>query len=177
MAEPIVSLVVAAARNGVIGREGEMPWRLASDLKRFKRLTLGLPIVMGRRTFDSIGRVLPGRHTVVVTRDPGWSSPGAERAETPEDALAQARIWAAAKGVGEVAVLGGGQLYRALRDEAHLIRLTTVEAEPEGDTFFDLPEDRLWQQVSQLSRRAGQNDSHDTRYAVFTRRQALPQHK
>ena len=167
---PVVSLVVAAARNGTIGRDGDMPWRLRSDLRRFKTLTMGLPLVMGRRTFDGIGRALPGRHTFVVTRDADFSAWGTTRVANPAEGLAAARDRARSDGVREVCVVGGGEIYRALRDDADLVRLTLVEAEIDGDTTFDLPEPQRWREVSALRVPAGARDSHATRYAVFTRR-------
>ena len=170
MREPIVSLVVAAARNGTIGRDGDMPWRLSTDLRRFKRLTLGLPLVMGRRTFDAIGRPLPGRHTIVVTRDDGWSAKGVERASDPQAALEAGLERARREGLREVCVVGGGQIYCALRDSASVIRLTRVEAEIEGDTVFDLPEPDVWREVSRIDVADGPRDSHATRYGVFIRR-------
>ena len=168
--EPIVSLVVAAARNGVIGRDGDMPWRLSTDLRRFKRLTFGLPIVMGRRTFESIGRALPGRHTIVVTGNGSWSAPGTERAADPLSALEGARRWARTNARSEVAVVGGGTIYRALRDEARMIRLTRVEADIDGDTCFDLPEQGAWRETSRVFVPAGASDTHPTRYGVFIRK-------
>ena len=170
MSELIVSLVVAAARNGTIGRDGDMPWRLSTDLRRFKRLTLGLPLIMGRRTFDAIGRPLPGRHTIVVTRDPDWTAWGVEREADPQAALAAARDWALREGATEVCVVGGGQIYRALRDAASVVRLTRVEAEIDGDTTFDLPRRENWKEVSRVDVAAGARDSHATRYGVFIRR-------
>ena len=168
--EPVVSIVVAAARNGVIGRDGDMPWQLSTDLRRFKRLTLGLPIIMGRRTFESIGRALPGRHTIVVTGDGDWSAPGTERASDPLSALEGARRWARANARSEVAVVGGGTIYRALRDEARLIRLTRVQADIDGDTYFDLPEQAAWRETSCVFVPAGVRDTHPTRYGVFIRK-------
>ena len=168
--EPVVSFVVAAAANGTIGRDGDMPWRLSSDLRRFKRLTMGKPLVMGRRTFDAIGRALPGRPTFVVTRDADFSARGTTRAAGPREALAAARERAKRDGAFEICVVGGGQIYEALRDEADIVRLTLVEAEIEGDTHFELPSSREWREVSRVRLPAGPNDSHATRYGVFTRR-------
>ena len=168
--EPLVSFVVAAARNGTIGRDGEMPWRLARDLKRFKQVTLGKAMVMGRRTFDSIGRSLPGRHTIVVTRDASWSAWGAERASDPDDGLRRAFEWTRAKGGREVCVAGGGEIYRALRDRAAMLRLTRVEADIEGDTLFDLPDPARWREVSAVTVPAGPRDTHPTRYSLLLRR-------
>jgi len=129
-ARPRITLVAAVARNGVIGRAGALPWRLPADLRRFREVTWGHPVVMGRRTWESIGRPLPGRRNIVVTRRFGYRAPGAEVAGSPEAALS------VAAGAGEVMVIGGGELYAAFLPLAARILLTEVEAEPEGDAFF-----------------------------------------
>ncbi len=124
-----VSVIAAVARNGVIGNQGKMPWRLPEDLKRFKAITMGHVLLMGRETYDSIGRPLPGRRTVVVTRQHGWSMPGVEVAHSIEGAFEQA-------GDAEVFVAGGGDVYRQTIDRADRIYLTTIDRVVEGDTFF-----------------------------------------
>lgn len=172
MSEPVVSLVVAAARNGVIGRDGDMPWRLRADLARFKRLTLGRPLVMGRRTFASIGRPLPGRHTIVVTRDRDWHARGTEVANDPQAGLERALRWAREHGEPEACIVGGGEIYDALRERATLMRLTLVDAEPDGDTRFALPDDG-WERLSDVHVPAGPRDSHATRYGLLRRRRAF----
>jgi dihydrofolate reductase len=126
---PQVELVVAVARNGVIGRGNALPWRLPADLAHFKRTTLGHPILMGRRTWESIGRPLPGRTNLVLTRDPGFAAPGAGVVHSVEAALALA-------GPGPLMVIGGAELYRACLPRAGVLHLTTVEADVEGDVHF-----------------------------------------
>ena len=128
-----VSIVAAIARNGVIGRDNAIPWRIPADVERFKALTTGHAVVMGRRTWDSLPtrfRPLPGRRNVVVTRDPGWSEAGAERAGSLEEALGLL------EDAEHVFVIGGAEIYAAALPIADELRLTEIDAEVEGDTFF-----------------------------------------
>jgi dihydrofolate reductase len=124
------SLVVAMARNRVIGRDNALPWRLPADLAYFKRVTMGHPVIMGRRTHESIGRPLPGRMNIVVSRNPGYSAPGCIVVPSLEAA------WAAAGDAEEVAVIGGTSLFEAALPGADRIHLTEVDAEVPGDTWF-----------------------------------------
>ncbi len=126
----IRSLVVAMARNRVIGRDNALPWRLPEELAHFKRVTMGHPIVMGRRTWESIGRPLPGRQNIVVTRTPGYAAPGCTVVGSLEEA------WQAAGDVSEVCVIGGTTLFEETLPIAERIHLTEVEAEVAGDTWF-----------------------------------------
>jgi len=139
-----VTLVAAIARNGVIGVDGGLPWHLPDDLRRFKELTLGHVLVMGRKTYESIGHPLPGRTTIVVTRSPSWDSAAAEVrvAGSVSDA-----IEAAAALDDEVFVVGGAQVYAAALPLADRLELTWVDAEPEGDTTFPELDGRDWLQV------------------------------
>lgn len=139
-----VTIVAAVARNGVIGVDGGLPWRLPEDMRRFKELTLGHVLVMGRRTYESIGRPLPGRTTVVVTRSPDWEAgaDGVLRAGDVEEALTLA-----AELDDEVFVVGGAQVYAAALPLADRLELTEVEAEPAGDTFFPAVEWSRWREV------------------------------
>lgn len=128
-----VSLVAAVARGGVIGRDGTIPWRAPEDMRRFRELTIGHPVVMGRLTWDSLPdrlRPLPGRRNVVVTRNPDWHADGAERAASLDDALDRL------DGASHVFVIGGAQLYAAALPVADELLLTEVDVEVEGDTFF-----------------------------------------
>jgi dihydrofolate reductase len=126
----IVSLVVAVARNGVIGRDNELPWKLPADLAYFKRVTMGHPVIMGRRTYESIGKPLPGRKNIVLTRDASYGAPGCTVVNRLEDA------WKAAGGARDVCVIGGATLFEETLPIAERIHLTEVEADVEGDTFF-----------------------------------------
>jgi dihydrofolate reductase len=124
----MIVLILARATNGVIGRDGGLPWHLPADLKRFKALTMGRPMIMGRKTFDSFPAPLPGRRHIVLTRDRDWQAHGAEVVHDVDAALALA-------GEGEVFVIGGAEIFDLFRDRADRIELTDVAAEPEGDTF------------------------------------------
>jgi dihydrofolate reductase len=125
-----IILIAAVGTNGVIGRDNDLPWRIREDLQRFKQLTLGHTLVMGRKTYDSIGRPLPGRRTVVVTRQPAWSADGVDIAHSLEEALGYD---------GTLYVAGGGDIYRQAIPHADALELTEVDQSPEGDvTFPDL---------------------------------------
>ncbi len=163
-------LVAAVAENGVIGREGDMPWSLPTDLRHFRRLTLGKPVVMGRRTFESIGRPLPGRHNIVVTRDRGFAAEGVEVVHGVEAALERAREVAAAGGATEVAVVGGGALYRATIGRADRLYITRVEASPEGDTRFPEIDSAVWHKVSEERPPRAEKDTAAVHFTVYERR-------
>jgi dihydrofolate reductase len=136
---PPLVLVVAVSENGVIGREGGLPWHLPEDLKHFRRVTTGHAIVMGRRTWESIGRPLPDRRSIVVTRTPGYVAPGADVAPDLEKALALAYA-----GDPEPRVIGGGQLYAAALPRATRVYLTRVHRVVDGDTFFPALDAAEW---------------------------------
>lgn len=169
MTEPIVSLVAAVARNRVIGADNAMPWRLASDLRRFRRLTWGKPLVMGRRTFDSIGGALPGRHSIVVTRDREWKAAGVDVSHGVDDAIERAMAWASGR-ADEVCVVGGATIYEQAMPVADLLRLTHIEAEPEGDVLFPEWDAAEWRLVGSSDRPTGPRDDFATRYRVYRRR-------
>lgn len=171
MSDIAVALVAAVAANGVIGADGGMPWRLSSDLRRFKALTLGHPVVMGRRTFESIGKPLPGRLNVVVSRDGGITGPDVIVAPSPEAALARAAAAARAAGLDTVFVIGGGTIYAAAMPEADRLHITHVEAEPGGDTHFPPIDPALWEPIAEERVPAGDRDTAPTRYVVYKRRQ------
>lgn len=168
--KPILSIIVAAAENGVIGLDNDMPWRLSTDLKRFKALTLGKPVIMGRRTFESIGRPLPGRPNIVLTRDREFRADGACTVGSLDDAIALGQRLAAEAGVDEVCVIGGGKIYAQALPLADRIHLTRVLAEIDGDTHFPEIDPQLWNAVSQEEVPAGDKDSHPTRYFVYEKR-------
>ncbi|AKT52211.1 dihydrofolate reductase [Arsenicicoccus sp. oral taxon 190] len=134
-------LVAAVGRNRALGRDGRLLWQLPGDLPRFKALTTGRPMVEGRRTYDSIGKALPGRRTIVVTRDPSWSAPDAERAGSFEEALALA-------GPGEVCCAGGGEIYALALPHADRLELTEVDDAPAADTFFPEVDWSRWREVA-----------------------------
>jgi dihydrofolate reductase len=150
---PTVSLVAAVARNGVIGRDNGLAWHLSSDLKRFKALTMGKPMLMGRRTWDSIGRPLPGRRTLVLTRDRGFRAEGAETVHDWDAALA------AAAGT-ELMVVGGAEIYALALPQADRLHLTEVEAEPEGDVRFPAFDRARFRETFREPHPAGPRDEH-----------------
>lgn len=132
MDRPRIIIVVARAQNGVIGRDGKLPWHLPADLRRFKALTMGSVMVMGRRTFESLPGLLPGRRHIVLTRDPGWQAAGAEVAHSVDEALRLA-------GSEPVSVIGGADIFRRFMPSADRVELTEVLADIPGDTFIDDP--------------------------------------
>lgn len=147
-ADAVVCFVVAVAENGVIGRDGGLPWRLSSDLKRFRQLTMGKPVVMGRKTYDSIGKPLDGRENIVVTSDATFGAPGVTVARSSEEALRLAAAAARRLDVSEIMVIGGAQLYAALLGAAGRIYLTQVHCRAEGDTYFPALDNEVWREVS-----------------------------
>jgi len=151
-----ISLVVAMTRNRVIGRNGGMPWHLPDELRHFKAVTLDHPIVMGRNTHESIGRALPGRPNIVVTRNPDYTAEGCRVAHSLDEALLDCAEW------DEVMIIGGGQLYREALPHADRIHLTLIETELEGDTFFPELEPAEWNET-ELARHPA-DDRHDYAY-------------
>ena len=134
-----IILIAAVGANGVIGRDNDLPWRIREDLQHFKQLTLGHTLVMGRKTYDSIGRPLPGRRTVVVTRQPDWSADGVEVVHDVEDALKQ---------TGDLYVAGGGEIYRQALPYADRLELTEVDQSPAGDVTFPSFNRSEWQETA-----------------------------
>ena len=165
-----IVLVVAIAENGVIGRSGKLPWRLSSDLKFFRNVTMDKPLIMGRRTFESIGKPLDGRDNIVITRTSGLEWPGVFVVSELDDALGLARKKAAARGADEIAVIGGADIYALTLPVADLIYLTEVHAEPDGDTFFPELDRNEWREVSRERHAAGPKDEADYSFVVLQRR-------
>jgi dihydrofolate reductase len=166
-----IVLIVAIAENGVIGAGGAMPWRLKSDLARLKALTWGKPVVMGRKTFLSIGRPLPGRTNIVVTRDAGFRAAGAVVTHSVADAMAIATGDAMRRFATEIAIIGGAEIYAHCMDRADRLEVTEVHARPEGDTRFAAIDAAVWQEVARVRNPAGPDDSADFSYVTYRRRQ------
>jgi dihydrofolate reductase len=162
-----IELVVAAARNGVIGRDGAMPWSMPSDLKVFRRLTMGKPIVMGRRTFQAIGRPLDGRTNIVVTRDRDYAADGVEVARSIEEALEMARRAPGAD--GGIMVIGGGEIYDAVMPQADVVHLTRIDAAPAGDTHFPDPAPDAWREVERTPIPQGPRDQYAAELVRYER--------
>jgi len=161
---PRLTLIVARARNGVIGRDGTLPWRLPEDLACFKRTTMGHPIVMGRRTWTSIGRALPGRRSIVVSRNAGFSAPGAEVVSSLDAALKLAG------NVPEVFVIGGVQLFEEAAPRAQRMLVTHLDADFDGDTFFPLPDPRDWVAVERKPLAPTANRTFAIEFVTYDRR-------
>ncbi|WP_371831120.1 MULTISPECIES: dihydrofolate reductase [Brucella/Ochrobactrum group] len=149
-----------------------MPWRLSTDLKRFKALTLGKPVIMGRRTWESIGRPLPGRPNIVVTRDANFQAEGVHIVGSLEEGIALGRKLAEELGAGEVCIIGGGKIYAQALPLADRVHLTRVLAAIDGDTHFPEIKSDGWRLVSSEDVPAGDKDSHPTRYMVYEKRVA-----
>lgn len=166
-----VAIYVAIAENGVIGRDNGLPWKLSSDLKRFKADTMGKPIIMGRKTFESIGKPLPGRLNIVVSRDPAYRIEGAETTQSVEDAITLATAKARCmQDADEICVIGGGEIYRQALPLADRLHVTHVLASLDGDTRFPEIAPDKWVVESSQEFPAGEKDSHATRYTVYRRR-------
>lgn len=168
----LISLIVAVAENGVIGKDGQLPWRLSSDLKTFRRLTMHKPLIMGRRTFQSIGKPLDGRDNIVVTRDPFFSHPGVSTTESVADAITLARVLALTSGADEIMVIGGAEIYASVLDRANRIYMTRVHASPEGDRIFPDLDLSNWTEVSREALPRGPKDEFASTLIVYERPQA-----
>ena len=171
-ASPEIVLLVAVADNGVIGAHGDIPWRLKSDQARLKAMTMGKPIVMGRKTFLSLRRPLPGRTNIVVTRDGDFRARGAVVTTSFTDARAIARGDALRRFATEIAVIGGAEIYAQWMDDADRLEITEVHAQPEGDTRFAAIDASIWQEVARERHPAGPDDSADFSYVTYRRRKS-----
>lgn len=159
---PRLTFVVAMAENRVIGRDGDLPWRLPADLAHFKRLTLGKPVVMGRKVYDSIGKPLPQRHNIVLTRRQGFQAPGCVVVHDPQEALQ------VAGDVPEVMIIGGEEIYRLYLARADRVELTLVHAQVDGDTYFpELPGG--WSETARRERPADERNGHDLSFLTLER--------
>jgi dihydrofolate reductase len=160
----VITLIVAVADNGVIGRENGLPWHLPEDLKRFKRLTLGKPVVMGRRTYDSIGRPLPGRHNIVVTRDAEYRPAGVTVVHGIDDAER------AATGADEIMIIGGAELFRLFLPRAGRVHLTRVHGEVNGDVFWPALDESRWQVVHREELAADERHAYAMTFEIWEKR-------
>ena len=165
-----ISFVVAMTENNVIGRDGGLPWRLSSDLKRFKALTIGKPVVMGRICYESIGRPLPGRPNIVITRSMDFKPQGVIVVHSLEDAMDVAIAEAEKLGVDEVCVIGGGVVYREAMELATILHVTHIEATIDGDTFFPEIDPAIWEAGEAEEIPAGEKDDFSTRFVTYRRK-------
>lgn len=164
-----VSVIAAVARNGVIGKDGSMPWRLATDLRRFKMLTMGKPVVMGRLTFESLGKPLAGRNNIVVSRREAYRPEGVTVAPSLEAGIAEAKAAARRSGNSELFIIGGGEIYAAALPLADRLYITHVAAAPDGDTRFPPLDPSAWVRVDEEHVPAGETDTAATLYAIYER--------
>ena len=165
-----IVLIVAMAQDRVIGRDNDMPWRMSSDLKHFKALTMGRPMVMGRKTFQSIGRPLPGRTSIVVTRDAGFAAEGVILQPTLMAALELGREIAIRDGVGEVMVTGGGEIYAQALPLADRLEVTEIDLAVEGSVRFPAIDPAIWQEVSREQGERGPRDDAGYVFVSYRRR-------
>ena len=167
-----IVLIAAVADNGVIGADNAIPWRLKTDMQRFKALTMGKPVVMGRKTFLSLRRPLPGRTNIVMTRDADFRSPGAVVTTSLEHALAVAKGDALRRFVTEIAVIGGAEIYAQCMGLADRLEITEVHAAPRGDTRFAPIDKAAWDEAARTENAAGPDDSAAFSFVTYARRQA-----
>lgn len=167
-----IAFVVAAAANGVIGRDGQLPWRLPSDLKRFRALTLGKPIIMGRKTYELIGKPLDGRDNIVLSRQPGFNPPGVAVVARIEDAIQLGRRLAARQGVDEVAIIGGAEVFGAALPLADRIYLTLVKGTPVGETRLPQFDPETWQETARAAMAKGPRDQYCADFIVLDRKKS-----
>jgi dihydrofolate reductase len=166
MTRPSIEIVVARADNNVIGANGTLPWRLPKDMRHFKAVTFGAPMIMGRKTFESLPGILPGRRHVVLTRDPAWRRDGVDVAHTPEEALALVEG-------DRVSIIGGAEIYRLFLPIADKIRLTEIHLEPAGDTFFPELDPAIWHHPAIPERWPAEGGYPAHRFTTLTRRVPL----
>lgn len=160
---PLISLVVGAAENNVIGNKGDMPWKVSADLKNFKATTSGKTIVMGRKTFESIGRALPNRRNIVVTRNTKWNAEGAEIAGSLIAAIELAG------NAPEIMIIGGGEMYAQALPIADRVYFTRIHATPDGDTWFPELSEEIWQKTRAEKLPRGPSDTADATFCVYER--------
>jgi dihydrofolate reductase len=165
-----IVLIAAVAENGVIGHDNAIPWRLKSDQQRLKAMTLGKPVVMGRKTFASLRRALPGRTNIVITRDPNFEAAGAAVTTSLDSARAIALGDALRRSACEIAVIGGAEIYAQWMSVADRLEITEVHARPEGDTRLPPINPRDWEEVARLRNRASSDDSVDFSYVTYRRK-------
>lgn len=164
-----IVLVAAIGENDVIGRQGALPWRLKSDLQHFKRVTVNKPVIMGRKTFESIGKPLKDRTNIVLTRDLGFVAPGAVLATNLDTAFGYAREDADKRSVDEIMVIGGGDVFVATMGDADRLEVTRVHAAPEGDAFFPPIDPQQWREVAREKHARGPGDETDFTVLTYER--------
>ena len=169
MTLPLI-IVVAVAENGVIGRDNQLLWRLKTDLRRFRDLTWGKPMIMGRKTFQSIGKPLPGRETIILTRDPGFAAEGVHVAHDWAQAVSIGRTLAKSMGAEAIAVVGGGEIYSLALPHVEKIYLTQVHTSPDGDAVFPPLDRSRFREVKRSEHPKGADDEHSFTFIDLERR-------
>jgi dihydrofolate reductase len=165
-----IVLIAAVGENNVIGKDGQLPWKIRSDLRHFRALTLDRPVIMGRKTFQSIGKALDRRSNIVITRDPKFSAEGVETVPDFKAALALAHRDAKKRGADEIMVIGGSGVFAEALPLADRLEITHVHAAPEGDVFFPPIDPKVWREETREERPAGPNDDADFSVATYSRR-------
>ena len=164
-----IILVAAIAENGVIGRDNALPWRIKSDLKYFRQVTMNKPVLMGRKTYESIGKPLPGRTNIVVTRDPDFSAAGILTANGLDRALDAARGDALRRNADAIAVIGGTEIFRQTMPFAQRLALTLVDAKPPGDTYFPDIDPAVWRETDRSPLQKGPDDDYGFSFVNYER--------
>lgn len=165
-----IVLVAAIGDNSVIGRDSQLPWRLKSDLQHFRKVTLNRPVIMGRKTYESIGKLLPGRTNIVLTRDLSLVAPGAVLATSLDAALGYAHTDAVKRGTDEIMVVGGSDIFATTMPMADRLEITHVHASPEGDVLFPPIDPEVWQEISREEHFAGPDDDANFALATYVKR-------
>jgi dihydrofolate reductase len=168
-AEPTIALVVAMGENRAIGRGGDLPWHLRSDMRYFRKITMGKPVLMGRRTFKSLPRILDGRLNIVLTRDLGFVAPDAVMAHSLQEGLEAAQRSAERTGAEEIMIIGGEDVFREVLPQVGRIYLTEVHASPDADTWFPELDMGEWREISREAHAAGPKDDHAFSFVVLDR--------
>jgi dihydrofolate reductase len=166
---PMIALVVAMGENGALGKDGDLPWRLHGDMRHFRAVTLGKPVIMGRQTFASLGRVLDQRCNIILSREQSFHVSGAVVARSLQAGLEQARIAAEAAGAEEIMVIGGAEIFKEAMPLARRIYLTEVHASPDADTWFPRWDRELWREVSRQDHPPGPRDDHAVSFVLLER--------
>lgn len=162
----IISLIVAAANNNVIGNHGQLPWRQSEDMKYFKNVTWGMPVIMGRKTFQALGKALEGRKNIVITHQLGWKAEGAAVVKSIDEALSVAEETDAK----ESFLIGGGEIYKLALEKANRVYLTRIKAEPEGDVFFPQLDQKDWKLIRSDDHKADEKNQYAYSFQVWERR-------
>ena len=165
----ILSMIVATADNNIIGKDNDMPWHLPADLAHFKKVTLGKPVIMGRKTYESIGRPLPGRRNIVISRDETYQAQGIDTVTSVENALALVDGSTGNEAAVEIMVIGGGAIYQHCLPKADRLYITHIKATIDGDTQFPNYDDESWQQISSEIRESDEKNAYDLDFCIYQR--------